>query len=312
MTNHSQFEGQVVIVTGAGNGLGRCHALAFAEAGARVVVNDLGIDMDGQSHPSIASLTVVDEIRKSGGEAIAEPANVADAGQVNDLVARVINRWGRVDVLVCNAGILRDKSFTRMTEQDFRAVIDVHLVGAFNCVKAVWALMREQAYGRILLTTSASGLIGNFGQANYAAAKAGMVGLMNSLHIEGEKYDIRVNCLAPTAVTSMTEDLLDEEAKARLDPSLVSPAALHLTGPKAPSRYVMGAGAGAFSRVHVLESTGVFLDPENRTPEGLAACLPEIESLSAAKPLYSAFDQTEKFLELSRAQDPPESADVQR
>ncbi len=198
-----RLDNQVAIVTGAGRGLGRTHALALAERGARVVVNDLD-DENAES--------VVDEIRDAGGRAFANGASVTDNAQIESMVEKTMSKWGRVDILVNNAGILRDKTFHKMSLDDFRTVIDVHLMGTVHCTKAVWNIMREQAYGRIVFTTSSTGLYGNFGQANYAAAKMAMIGLMNTLHLEGAKYDIRVNCLAPAAGTAMTEGLMSEEA----------------------------------------------------------------------------------------------------
>jgi NAD(P)-dependent dehydrogenase (short-subunit alcohol dehydrogenase family) len=196
-----RLDGQVAIVTGAGQGLGRTHALALAERGAKIVVNDLG----QENGVSANAEAVATEIRDAGGEAIANGANVADFEQVQNMVRQTLDEWGRVDILVNNAGILRDKSFLKMAMEDFRLVIDVHLMGSANCCKAVWEIMREQGYGRIILTSSSTGLYGNFGQTNYGAAKMAMVGIMNTLHLEGAKYNIRVNCLAPTAGTAMTE-----------------------------------------------------------------------------------------------------------
>ena len=242
------LEGKVAIITGAGGGLGRCHALELARHGARVVVNDLAEDACAQ---------VVGEIRDGGGEAMAAAGSVTDEQAVAAMVAGAIDRWGRVDILVNNAGILRDKSFAKMDLADFRAVVDVHLMGAAICTKAVWAPMREQGHGRIVMTTSSSGLYGNFGQANYGAAKMALVGLMQTLAIEGAKYDIRVNCLAPTAATQMTGGVLPEEALARLDPAFVSPGIVHLVGSDAPSRAILCAGAGHFAAAHVTLTEGV-------------------------------------------------------
>jgi NAD(P)-dependent dehydrogenase (short-subunit alcohol dehydrogenase family) len=289
------FDKRVAIVTGAGNGLGRSHALAFARRGARVVVNDLG----AQGQPSDSTLAVVEEIRQLGGSAMANGADVANFEQVADLVERVKSAWSRVDILVNNAGILRDKSFVKMEMDDFDKVIAVHLRGSANCIKAVWQTMRDQNYGRIVLTSSSSGLYGNFGQANYGAAKAAMVGLMNVLHLEGAKHDIRVNVLAPTAATAMTEGLLSADVLARLAPDAVSPAVLFLTSDEAPSRMILGAGAGAYAVVHVVESEGVYLPPEERTPENLAVRLAEMSELSRAKALTSAYEQTRKYVEMA-------------
>ena len=234
-----QFHGRVAIVTGAGSGLGRTHALGLAARGAKVVVNDLG----KSGAPSENSLRVVDEIRRAGGLAIADPGDVADLEQATALAERAEKEWGRVDILVNNAGVLRDKTFAKMEMADFEFVVRVHLIGSANCTKAVWAGMRERNYGRIALTSSASGIYGNFGQANYGAAKAAMIGLMNVLSLEGAKNDIRVNVLAPTARTGMTEGLLPPSAAELLGPETVTPGLLYLVSEEAPSRVILGAGA---------------------------------------------------------------------
>lgn len=239
---------RVAIVTGAGGGLGRAHALYLASQGARVVVNDLGQD---------AADRVVAEIAAAGNEAIAIAASVTDETGIAAMTEEVLHRWGRIDILVNNAGILRDKSFAKMSLDDFRLVVDVHLMGAAICTKAVWETMRAQGYGRIVMTTSSSGLYGNFGQANYGAAKMALVGLMQTLAIEGEKYGIRVNCLAPTAATQMTHGVLGEESLELLDPALVSPGLLALTGEDAPTRAILCAGAGHFACAHVTLTEGV-------------------------------------------------------
>lgn len=244
------LSGRVAIVTGAGGGLGRAHALYLASEGARVVVNDLEL----QIADSVAA-----EIVAGGGEAIALPASVTDEGGIAAMVARVIGRWGRIDILINNAGILRDKSFAKMTIDDFRLVVDVHLMGAAICSKAVWEIMREQRYGRIVMTTSSSGLYGNFGQANYGAAKMALVGLMQTLAIEGEKYGIRVNCLAPTAATQMTNGVLSDESLRLLDPALVSPGLLALVGDEAPTRAILCAGAGHFATANVTLTEGLYV-----------------------------------------------------
>ncbi|MEG1453716.1 SDR family NAD(P)-dependent oxidoreductase [Brevundimonas sp.] len=251
------FKGQVAIVTGAGGGLGREHALALAARGAKVVVNDLGGARDGSGASQSAAEAVVAEIVAAGGEAMASAASVTDFEAVSQMIAETMTKWGRVDILVNNAGILRDKSFAKMELGDFRLVVDVHLMGAVNCTKAVWDIMRDQNYGRIVMTTSSSGLFGNFGQSNYGAAKMALVGLMQTLSIEGAKNDIRVNCLAPTAHTRMTEDLgLPLEA---LAPALVTPGLLHLVSPDAPSRCILAAGAGGFERAYVTLTQGDFI-----------------------------------------------------
>lgn len=252
-----KFDGRVAIVTGAGGGLGREHALALAKRGARVVVNDLGGARDGSGSSATAAEAVVAEIEALGGEAIANAASVTDHVAVEAMVKSAMDRWGRVDILVNNAGVLRDKTFAKMELEDFRFVVDVHLMGAVNCTKAVWEIMRQQNYGRIVMTTSSSGLYGNFGQANYGAAKMALVGLMQTLAIEGQKNDIRVNCLAPTAHTRMTEDLGAALPLEHLGPELVSPGVLYLVSENAPTRCILGAGAGGFERAYVTLTQGI-------------------------------------------------------
>ncbi|MBL0968872.1 MAG: SDR family NAD(P)-dependent oxidoreductase [Brevundimonas sp.] len=252
-----KFDGRVAIVTGAGGGLGREHALALAKRGARVVVNDLGGARDGSGGSATAAEAVVAEIEALGGEAIANAASVTDYAAVEAMVKAAMDKWGRVDILVNNAGVLRDKTFAKMELEDFRFVVDVHLMGAVNCTKAVWEIMRQQNYGRIVMTTSSSGLYGNFGQANYGAAKMALVGLMQTLAIEGQKNDIRVNCLAPTAHTRMTEDLGAALPLEHLGPELVSPGVLYLVSDNAPTRCILGAGAGGFERAYVTLTQGI-------------------------------------------------------
>lgn len=253
-----RFDGKVAIVTGAGGGLGREHALALAARGAKVVVNDLGAARDGSGGSSAAAEAVVAEIIAAGGEAMANGASVTDAEAVQAMVDAAVAKWGAVDILVNNAGILRDKSFAKMTLEDFRFVVDVHLMGAVNCTKAVWDGMRERNYGRIVMTTSSSGLYGNFGQANYGAAKMALVGLMQTLSIEGAKNNIKVNCLAPTAHTRMTEDLGAALPLEALGPELVSPGLMYLVSEDAPSRVILAAGAGGFERAYVTITQGDF------------------------------------------------------
>jgi len=286
-----RLDGQVAIVTGAGQGLGRCHALALAERGAKVVVNDLG-DASGKSANADA---VVAEIKAAGGEAMANGANVADTEQVNDMVRQTMDAWGRVDILINNAGILRDKTFLKMSMDDFRLVVEVHLIGTANCTKAVWEIMREQNYGRIVFTTSSSGLYGNFGQANYGAAKMAMVGLMNTLHLEGSKYDIHVNCLAPTAGTAMTRGLFPEPVYKMLSPESVSPGVVFLASEGAPSRKVLGAGGGSFAIFKGFETDGVNLLPDKLSPEGIAGAWAALEDETGQKELKSGFEQSTKF-----------------
>jgi len=266
-----RFDGRVAIVTGAGGGLGRLHALALAARGAKVVVNDLGGTLDGNGGTPQAAQKVVDEITATGGTAMANGASVTDAAAVQAMVDAAIAAWGRVDILVNNAGILRDKSFTKMSIDDFRLVVDVHLMGAVHCTKAVWEAMRAQNYGRIVMTTSSTGLYGNFGQANYGAAKMALVGLMQTLSIEGAKNDIRVNCLAPTAATRMTENLMPEAVLNLLRPETVTPGLLALVAEDAPTRAILCAGAGAFERAHVTLTPGVFIGLPDDAAEQVAA-----------------------------------------
>jgi NAD(P)-dependent dehydrogenase (short-subunit alcohol dehydrogenase family) len=241
---------RVAIVTGAGAGLGRCHALELARQGARVVVNDL----DAEQAAAVAT-----RIRAEGGSALSAPGSVTDAAQMAAVVQRAMTDWGRIDILVNNAGILRDKSFAKMDLDDFRLVLDVHLMGSVICTKAVWDIMRAQQYGRVVMTTSSSGLYGNFGQSNYGAAKMALVGLMQTLALEGDKYGIRVNCLAPTAATQMTDGVLSSEALQRLAPELVSPGLVALVGADAPTRAILCAGGGHFASAHVTLTQGVQL-----------------------------------------------------
>ena len=241
------LRGRVAIVTGAGGGLGRSHSLLLARWGAKVLVNDVNL---------AAAEQVAREIGEAGGEAIGFAASVTDETRIAEMAARAMEAWGRIDILVNNAGILRDKSFVKMTMAEFREVIDVHLMGSVICTKAVWEIMREQRYGRVVMTTSSSGLFGNFGQANYGAAKMALVGLMQTLSLEGEKYNIKVNCLAPTAATAMTGELLTQDVVEQLSPDLVSPGLLALVGDDAPTRAILCAGAGHFARSHITLTQG--------------------------------------------------------
>ncbi|ARN19230.1 SDR family NAD(P)-dependent oxidoreductase [Piscinibacter gummiphilus] len=276
-----RFDGKVAIVTGAGNGLGRQHALALAARGAKVVVNDFGrAPAEGGDTPAEA---VVREIVAAGGEARANNASVTDVDAVAAMVADTVAAWGRVDILVNNAGILRDKSFAKMTLDDFRLVVDVHLMGAAICTKAVWDLMKSQGYGRIVMTTSSSGLYGNFGQSNYGAAKMALVGLMQTLSLEGAKDNIRVNCLAPTAATAMTEGLMPAAILEKLKPEAVTPGLLYLVSEDAPSRAILCAGAGTFERAYVTMTQGVHLGLDADTPERIAE---QFDAISARDDEY--------------------------
>ena len=296
-----RLDGQVAIVTGAGNGLGKSHALALAGRGARVVVNDLGGASDGTGGSATAAEQVAALICEQGGEAIANAANITDPEAVQAMVAEAMDKWGRVDILVNNAGILRDRSFTKMSLEEFRVVIDVHLTGAFICTKAVWDIMKEQQYGRIVMTSSASGLYGNFGQSNYSAAKMGLVGLMNTLAIEGQKNNIHVNALAPTAATRMTEELIpDKKALELLTPQSVTAGMLTLCHQEAPTRFILCAGAGGYACTRIYETEGVYISPENQQPENLLTIWEEMTDDSNAREIKTAFDQTWKFVDAAR------------
>lgn len=290
-----RFDGRVAIVTGAGHGLGRSHALLLAARGAKVMVNDLGGSVDGSGSGSAAE-DVAEEIRAAGGEALAHRANVTNVEEVADMVDTVARTWGRIDILVNNAGILRDKSFAKMEVSDFEAVMNVHVMGSAICTKAVWEMMREAGYGRIVMTASSSGIYGNFGQANYGAAKMGLVGFMNVLHLEGAKYNIRVNALAPVAATRMTEDLLPPQALALLKPEAVSAGLAYLVSEDAPSRVVLCAGAGGYAASKVYETDGIYLPPEQQTPENVAANFDKILDADGQKEFVQGGEQSLKFL----------------
>ncbi|MBI2734687.1 MAG: SDR family NAD(P)-dependent oxidoreductase [Aquabacterium sp.] len=281
MSADIRFDGRVAIVTGAGGGLGRSHALQLAARGAKVLVNDLGAARDGSVNAAAgesAADRVVAEIRAAGGEALANTGSVTDPVAVQAMVDQAIAAWGRVDILVNNAGILRDKSFSKMTLDDFRLLVDVHLMGAVYGTKAVWETMKAQGYGRIIFTTSSSGLFGNFGQANYGAAKMALVGLMQTLALEGEKYNVRVNCLAPTAATRMTEDIMPPEVLKLLTPESVTPGLLFLASEQAPTRAILCAGAGVFAASHVTLTDGVLIGAGADAPEQVAAHFAQINS----------------------------------
>jgi NAD(P)-dependent dehydrogenase (short-subunit alcohol dehydrogenase family) len=275
-----RFDGRVAIVTGAGNGLGRVHALGLAARGAKVVVNDFGGARDGSGGSLTPAEAVVEEIKKAGGEAMADGADVSSYEQVKAMVAKATEKWGGVDLLCANAGILRDKSFAKMEITDFAKVLDVHLTGTFYCCKAVWDGMRAR----------------NFGQANYGAAKTGMIGLMNVLAEEGRKTNIRVNMISPTAATRMTEELLPPQALALMKPESITPAVLFLLAEDAPTRTIMGAGAGSFAVIKILETEGINLPESDWTPDAIAAHFAEIGDMSTAKALEGAFQQTQKYV----------------
>jgi NAD(P)-dependent dehydrogenase (short-subunit alcohol dehydrogenase family) len=269
------FENRVAIVTGAGGGLGRAYALELARRGAKVVVNDLGGSRDGTGH-SDAALKVVEEIKAAGGEAVSDGGSVTEYDHMVELIAKTKEKWGGVHVLINNAGVLRDKSFAKMEPADFEFVVKVHLIGSANCTKAAWETMREQNYGRILMTASSTGLYGNFGQANYGAAKLGLAGLTKTLAIEGAKNNIKVNTIAPTAGTRMTQDIFPEQAYEAFSPEKVAPAALYLVSEDAPTNAIIGAGAGVFQAAYVTLTQGKLLTGDELSPEGVAAHWAEI------------------------------------
>ena len=260
------------------------------------MVNDFGGARDGSGGSSEAAEQVVAEIQAAGGEAIANGADVSSPEQVDAMVKQAMDTWGRIDVLINNAGILRDKSFVKMTQDDWDKVIAVHLTGSEICTRAVWPIMREQGYGRIVMTTSTSGLYGNFGQANYGAAKMAVAGLMNTLCIEGEKYDIKVNCIAPTAATRMTEDLMPPEVLAMLEPKEITPAVLFLCSNKAPTHRIVLAGAGCYAMVRLMESEGVYLDESERNVDGVAAQFEQIGNMDNAREILAGGDHVTKIL----------------
>jgi len=290
-----RLQDKVAIVTGAGGGLGRAHALELARHGARVVVNDLAGRDDGA-----AAHAVADEIHQRGGEALVQLGDVTVATDMQAMADAAVARWGRIDILVNNAGILRDKSFAKMTLDDFRLVLDVHLMGAVNATKAVWAQMQAQRHGRIVMTTSSSGLYGNFGQSNYGAAKMALVGLMQTLALEGAKYGVHVNCLAPTAATAMTEGVLPPEALARLTAERVSPALLALVGDDAPSRMILLAGAGSFESANITMTQGLHLGDAADVAERLCARLDEVTA--RADEIVPASGWEQYRLELAKAE----------
>lgn len=296
-----QYQGQVAIVTGAGRGLGRAYAMELARRGAKVVVNDPGVAADGSGGSVDTAQTVVDDIEAAGGVAMASDADVADMEQVQAMVDAAMARWGRVDILVNNAGILRDRTFAKMSLDDFRAVLEVHLMGSIYCTKAVWGIMREQNYGRIVMTTSSTGLYGNFGQTNYAAAKMGVLGAMNTLAQEGAKYNIKVNAVAPSAGTRMGEGLLTADLLKLIPSAAVAPAVLYLVSEQAPTRTIIGAGAGTFSLITLHETRGVYLAPEEQTPEGIVANWDAIADRQGEVIPQAGPEQTQKFFEMAAA-----------
>ena len=294
------FQDRVAIITGAGGGLGKAYALELARRGAKVMVNDLGGARDGTGH-SDAALQVVEEIKAAGGEAMSNGGNVAEYQQMVDMVAKAKETWGGVHILINNAGIIRDKTFAKMEPADFEAVLRVHLLGAALATKACWETMREQSYGRVLMVTSSTGLGGNFGQSNYAAAKMGMIGLAKTLYLEGAKYNIRVNSLAPTAGTRMTEDIFPEEAFKAFSAESVAPAALYLVSEDAPTNAIVGAGGGVYQGAWMTMNRGVLLPKEEQTVEGVAAAWNRIMDRTGDAPLTSGMEQSQHALEMIHA-----------
>lgn len=294
-----RFDGKVAIVTGAGGGLGRSHAMELARRGAKVVVNDLGGSRDGAGGSSDAANKVVEEIKALGGEAIANGSSVTDDDGVAHMVKQTMDAWGRIDILVNNAGILRDKSFSKMEMADFQLVVDVHLMGTVKPTKAVWQIMKDQGYGRIMVTTSTSGLYGNFGQTNYGAAKLGVVGFINTLKIEGQKDNIRCNALAPVAYTRMTSDLMPPEAEQMLTPDSVSQGVMVLVSEDAPTGTILLAGAGVFSTAQIMESEGMFVGRDGMKAEDVLANWDRISDMSNAKPYFQGGEQTGKVFKMA-------------
>ena len=293
-----RFDGQVVIVTGAGGGLGRCHALEFARRGAKVVVNDLGGSVDGSGGSSAAADAVVAEITAAGGEAISDGASVTNDAGVAAMVERTMSKWGRVDVLVANAGILRDKSFAKMEISDFASVVDVHLMGSVKPIKALWEIMRTQNYGRIVVTTSSTGLYGNFGQANYGAAKLSLVGLMNTLKLEGAKNNVHINAISPVAATRMTDNIMPPEMLAKFAPEHVTPGVVYLASKEAPTGTVLTAGAGVFAVAQIFETEGAFVGL-NASAEAVRDQWAQITDPTGAEAYPQGGGQTMKFLRKS-------------
>ncbi|HEX4709776.1 SDR family NAD(P)-dependent oxidoreductase [Phenylobacterium sp.] len=290
-----RFDGKVAIVTGAGGGLGRQHALELARRGAKVVVNDLGGSVDGSGGGSDAANAVVEEIKALGGEAIANGSSVTDDAGVALMVKQAMDAWGRIDVLVANAGVLRDKTFSKMEIADFEFVLDVHLMGTVKPAKAVWEIMRQQNFGRIVVTTSSSGLYGNFGQSNYGAAKLGIIGFMNTLKLEGQKNNIHVNAIAPVAATRMTENLMPPAILERLKPEYVTPGVVFLCSEEAPTGCILTAGAGAFALARIVETEGVYLGEGGLSVEEVRDNWAKITDPAAQQAYQAGGEQSGKF-----------------
>ena len=297
-----RFDGKTAIVTGAGGGLGRCHALELARRGANVVINDLGGSVDGSGGNSAAAEAVVEEIKAMGGKAIANGSSVTDDAGVQKMIDDTMSEFGRIDIIIANAGILRDKSFSKMTMDDFELVVDVHLMGSVKPIKAAWEIMKEQNYGRIVVTTSSTGLYGNFGQTNYGAAKLGLVGFMNSLKQEGAKNNIRINTVCPVAATRMTENLMSPQMLEALKPEYVTPGVINLVKEDAPTGMILSAAAGGFSMSQIRETKGAFVAlGDNLTAEAVAAKWDEITDDSTMTPFDQGGGHTGNFVKLLQA-----------
>jgi NAD(P)-dependent dehydrogenase (short-subunit alcohol dehydrogenase family) len=290
-----RFDGKVAIVTGAGGGLGRQHALELARRGAKVVVNDLGGSMDGSGGSSAAADAVVAEIKAFGGEAIANGSSVTDDAGVAHMVKQTMDEWGRIDILIANAGILRDKSFSKMTIEDFELVLNVHLMGTMKPTKAVWEIMKAQNYGRIVVTTSSSGLYGNFGQSNYGAAKLGIIGFMNTIKLEGQKNNIHINAISPVAATRMTEGLMPPEVLEKLKPEYVTPGVVYLVSEEAPTGAILTAGAGVFALSRIIETEGVYLGEGGLSVEEVRDNWSKITDEAGQKAYFAGGEQGQKF-----------------
>jgi NAD(P)-dependent dehydrogenase (short-subunit alcohol dehydrogenase family) len=290
-----RFDGKVAIVTGSGGGLGRQHALELARRGARVVINDLGGSMDGSGGGSEAAHAVVEEIKAFGGEAVANGSSVTDDAGVALMVKHAMDEWGRIDVLVANAGVLRDKTFSKMEIADFEFVLGVHLMGTVKPAKAVWEIMRTQNYGRIVCTTSSSGLYGNFGQTNYGAAKLGIIGFMNTLKLEGQKNNIHVNAIAPVAATRMTENLMPPEILEKLKPEYVTPGVVYLCSEEAPTGCILTAGGGAFALARIVETEGVYLGDGGLSVEEIRDNWGKITDAAGQQAYNAGGEQSGKF-----------------
>jgi len=290
-----RFDGKVAIVTGAGGGLGRQHALELARRGAKVVVNDLGGAVDGSGGSSEAARKVVEEIEALGGAAIANGSSVTDEAGAALMARQAMEAWGRIDILVANAGVLRDKTFSKMEIADFGFVVDVHLMGTVKPAKAVWEIMKEQNYGRIVVTTSSTGLYGNFGQSNYGAAKLSLIGLMNTLKLEGQKNNIHVNAIAPVAATRMTANLLPPEVAARLAPEYVTPGVVFLCSEEAPTGAILTAGGGAFAVARIVETEGVYLGEGGLSVEEVRDAWKSIADETGQRAYQNGGEQTQKF-----------------